>query len=111
MAPASQEFTKYTVYYISGHSPAVGVPQCAEIDCFTSTNQRAGALYFYPDGVPLPANNKNVNGIYLYFHQSRFADALRLLQSEKPLYLNLDVANGSGYVSTAFEPIGEQEGV
>jgi hypothetical protein len=30
----------------------------------------AGAIYFYPDGVRLPPNEQNVNGVYLYFRMS-----------------------------------------
>jgi len=90
---------------------AIGVPQDAEIDCFTDTGKRAGALYFFPDSVPLPANQDTVNGIYLYYRTSRFGDVMAMLREEKPLYLFLDTSKKSGYVGTGSEPVGEQEGV
>ena len=106
----SKPFTKYQLYYVTGNSPAKGLPQEAEIDCFTDTNVRAGIIYFYPDDIPLPANQNTVNGIYLYFRPRRFADIMAILREEKPLYLYL-YPNGAGYVGTNFEPVGEQEGV
>jgi hypothetical protein len=109
MAYVHRSFTKYVVYYLSGNSPAVGVPQDAEIDCFTADNQRAGALLFYPENLPLPANRDTVNGIYLYFRPDRFADLMTLLREEKPLYLGLDTVSKHGCVGTSFEPVGEQE--
>jgi hypothetical protein len=110
MATVHQEFTNYVVYYVSGSSPAVGLPQDAEIDCFGTTG-RVGAIYFYPVGVPLPPNQQNVNGIYLYFGVNRFADVMTMIKEEKPLYLHLDTVSKTGYVGTSAEPVGEHEGV
>lgn len=107
----TKEFTRYTVYYLSGNSPKIGVPQEMEIDCFDQQGKRVGALYFFPDDLPLPANNLNVNGIYLYFRSHRFNDVMNILKDEKPLYLALNTANGSGNIGTAWEPVGEQEGI
>jgi hypothetical protein len=109
--PVHCEFTKYVVYYISGSTAAIGLAQEAEIDCFTEAGQRAGIIYFYADDVKLPANSSGVNGIYLRYRSSRFADVMTMLKEEKPLYLRFDPANGAGYIGTGFEPIGEQEGV
>ena len=107
-----RDFTKYVIYYISGGgNPSIGLPQEAEIDCFTDKDERAGIIYFFPDSVPLPQNHDTVNGIYLYYRASRFADVMSLLREEKPLYLYLNTSNWSGYVGSAFEPVGEQEGV
>ena len=106
-----KEFTSYVVYYISGSSVNIGMPQDAEIDCFTAKNKRAGIIYFYPDNVKLPSNRDTVNGIYLYFRASRFADVMTMLKEEKPLYLNLETTKKHGYVGTSIEPVGEQEGI
>lgn len=111
MPTVRRDFTSYVLYYMSGSSPAVGLPQDAEIDCFAANGQRAGALYFYPDNLALPANNQNVNGIYLYFRQSRFSDVMTMLKEEKPLYLYLDTDRKFGYVGSSAEPVGEQEQV
>lgn len=111
MASIQRDFSQYSVYYISGNSPAIGLPQAAEIDCFTDKGDRAGIIYFHPDGGPLPANQDTVNGIYLYYYLSRFSDLMTMLKEEKPLYLYLDTANNSGYVGTNTERVGEQEGV
>jgi len=111
LASVQANISSYVVYYISGSSPAIGLAQEAEIDCFGETGNRAGALYFYPDTIKLPENQNTVNGIYLNFRMSRFADVITLLKDEKPLYLYFDPANKSGYLGTSNEPIGEQEGV
>jgi hypothetical protein len=111
MAYVQQYFTRYVVYYISGSSPAIGVLQDAEIDCFTEQNKRAGIIYFYPDNVPLPSNANTVNGIYLYYRMKRFADVMTMLKDEKPLYLAFEDIKKHGYVGTSSEPVGEQEGV
>jgi hypothetical protein len=105
----SHYFTKYCVYYISGNSPRIGLPQDAEIDCFDDNNIRMGAIYFYPENIPLPVNINSVNGIYLYFRTSRFADIMTMLREEKPLYLCFNTVNASGYIGTTNEPVGEQE--
>jgi len=34
-----------------------------------------------------------------------------MLREEKPLFVNLNEANGIGTISTSDEPVGEQEGV
>jgi hypothetical protein len=108
LAIVQQEFTSYVVYYIRRSSPTAGLPQDAEIDCFSATG-RAGAIYFYPDGLPLPPNQQTVNGISLYFRTSRFSDVMTMLKEETPLYLNLDTISAAGYVGTSAEPVGEQE--
>ena len=105
------EFTRYIVYYLSGGSPSNGVPQEVEIDCFDDKFNRKGIIYFFPESAELPANNININGIYLYFRLSRFADVMTILKEEKPLYLNLNTTNLVGYIGTGSEPVGEQEGI
>ncbi|MGA2489596.1 MAG: hypothetical protein ABSF99_05335 [Anaerolineales bacterium] len=111
MPTIQKYFTHYVVYYISGSSPTIGLAQDAEIDCFTENDGRAGIIYFYPDSVPLPENHYTVNGIYLHYRLSRFADVMTMLKEEKPLYLYFDTTKKFGYVGTNSEPVGEQEGV
>ena len=104
-------FTRYVVYYLCGGSPSNGVPQEVEIDCFDDNFNRKGIIYFFPETTQLPANNKNINGIYLYFRLSRFTDVMTILKEEKPLHLCLNTTNLVGYIGTGSEPVGEQEGV
>lgn len=103
-------FTQYVVYYITGGSATVGMPQDAEIDCFDGAGNRAGAIYFYSGSTRLPKNQSNANGIYLYFRMARFADVMTMLKDEAPLYLALNTDNQVGYIGTLSEPVGEQEG-
>ena len=109
MLHVTREFTQYLVYYLTGGSPSVGVPHSAEIDCFDASGQRAGALYFHSGNAKLPQNQETVNGIYLYFRMTRFADVMDLLRHEKPLSLNLDTDSKVGYLGTSAEPVGEGE--
>lgn len=111
-------FSHYQVYYIAGSSSVTGHPQEAEIDCFLQRETpvghevvRKGIIYFYPDHVALPSNISTINGIYLYFRSSRFADVMTLLKEEKPLFLSLNTISLVGHVGTGIEPVGEQEGV
>jgi hypothetical protein len=109
MAYVVNSFDRYVLYYVSGASPAVGVPHEAEIDLFDGST-RAGILYFHPDGATLPANRETVNGIYAYYHLSRFADVIETLREEKPLYMALNTGTGVAYIGSSAEPIGEEEG-
>jgi hypothetical protein len=104
-----RRFDRYVLYYISGSSASVGVPQEAEIDLFDGSN-RAGILYFHPDGSTLPANQDTVNGIYAYYEARRFADVMETLREEMPLYVALDTDRGVAYVGSGKEPVGEEEG-
>jgi hypothetical protein len=110
MPQITANFTQYVVYYVTGGSAAVGMPQDAEIDCFDGAGNRAGAIYFYSGSVRLPKNQSTVNGIYLYFRMARFSDVMTILKDEKPLYLALNTDNQVGYIGTSSEPVGEQEG-
>lgn len=109
MAVITNEFTTYVVYYISGSSPSVGLPQDAEIDCFNAAGDRAGIIYFFPNNKALPVNQNTVNGIYLYYKMSRFADVMTMLKEESPLYLYFDTVAKYAYIGTQNEPIGERE--
>ncbi len=106
----TRDFTQYVVYYLTGGSAAVGMPQDAEIDCFDAAGNRAGAIYFFSGSTRLPKNQSTVNGIYLYYRLNRFPDVMTMLKDEKPLYLALNTDNQVGYVGTQAEPVGEQEG-
>lgn len=109
MATVHRNFTKYVLYYLSGSSTAVGVPHEAEIDCFDNAGNRAGIIYFFPGTRRLPENQDTVNGIYLYFRMSRFADVMSILKDEQPLFLNLDTLSKVGYIATSSEPVGQLE--
>ena len=109
MTQESRGFTRYVVYYVTGGSAAVGMPQDAEIDCFDDAGSRAGAIYFLAGSIRLPKNQLTVNGIYLYYRLSRFADIMTILKDEKPLYLSLNTDTNVGYIGTSSEPVGEQE--
>jgi len=89
----------------------IGLPQDAEIDCFTDDNKRAAGSIFSQTMCLFLRIKNTVNGIYLYYRISRFADVMTILKEEKPLYLSLNTSNSSGYVGTYYEPVGEQEGV
>ena len=109
MADVQREFTSYKVYYFSGGSTA-DRPAAAEIDCFDATSTRVGSIFFYSYDAPLPLAENTMSGIYLHFPVSRFADVMTVLKEEKPLYLNFHGTLKWGYLATAIEPVGEQEG-
>ncbi len=104
MAEIHNEFDRYTLYYLTRHPGGIE----AEIDCFLG-EKRAGIIYFLKDAATLPDNALTVNGIYLYYHLSRFNDVMMTLREEKPLHLVFDKANKLGYVGTNWEPVGDLE--
>jgi len=99
----------YVLYYLSssGGGPQVGVPQLAEIDCFSRQAGRSGILYFFPNGASLPPNANTINGIYIYYHLSQFNDVITILREEKPLTLWFNEDNKVAYVATSSESIGQ----
>ena len=105
----TKKFTKYSIYYMSGNSSAVGSPQTAEVDCFDDDGLRSGIIYFYPDDVELPVNSETANGIYIYFRHSRFSEVINMVRVEKPLYLFIDTSTNIAGIQTGFEPVGELE--
>ncbi len=109
MATLQKKFSKYVVYYISGSSPATGVAQEAEIDCFSEDGKRVGILYFYPANMRMPENQDTLNGITLHYRLSRFTDVMTILKEEQPFYLYFDTVKKYGYVGTGSEPVGEEE--
>lgn len=105
----TKKISKYTVYYLTGGTPASGMAQTAEIDCFDDMGNRTEIIYFFPDDIALPANSETVNGIYLYFNHSRFSEVITMLKDEKPLSLFFYTDKKTGGIQTGIEPVGEQE--
>lgn len=104
-----KEFEKYVMYYIGGKE-LLNKVMCAEIDFFKG-NTRVGELFFIKEGEPLPSNyySSKADVIFLYFEISQFNDVATILREEKPLYISYETATKMGYISTVYEPIGEQE--
>ena len=70
-----------------------------------------GTLLFMKDGQSIPANTV-ANGVpRLHYSIRDFPAMIQMIREEKPLFVNLNEANGIGSISTSDEPVGEQEGV
>jgi hypothetical protein len=106
MAQLQQQFDSYLIYY---RSLPDGVPGTRVIVNCWKANTYVGALQFALDGTPLPANTGSASSIQLNFPLSRFNDLITILRYESPLYLYLSTDSLVGIVSTAAEPIGEEE--
>jgi len=102
----TKSFNQYVIYHETRQTS--GSAHIAEIDCFLGSD-RAGAMYFYPDGFALPADADTVNGVYLHFPISRFLEIVETLREEAPLTLWYDDVRQFGYLSTGWEPIGSRE--
>ncbi|MEP7016039.1 MAG: hypothetical protein ABI925_11415 [Verrucomicrobiota bacterium] len=100
------EFNLYRVYYYSAPQYKWDV----RIDLYMSA-AAVGTLLFMKTGQPIPANTI-VGGIpRLHYSITDFAAMMSMIREEKPLFINLNEANGIGTICTSDEPVGEQEGV
>ena len=100
------EFNIYRVYYYSAPQYSWAV----RIDLYMSAAY-VGTLLFMKEGQSIPANTI-VNGApQLHYSMRDFPAMIQMIREEKPLFVNLNEANGIGSVSTSDEPVGEQEGV
>ena len=105
MAQLEQQFDEYLIYYRSGAEPA----KPRVFINFFKANSYVGGLRFLADGLALPTNTGTANSIELNYSLSQFNDLITILRYEKPLYLYLSTDTHVGMVSTAAEPIGEEE--
>jgi hypothetical protein len=103
---AMTEFNLYRVYYYSAPQYNWDV----RIDLYMSA-AAVGTLLFLKPGKPIPANTISGGIPRLHFSSEHLPTMLLLLREEKPLFVNLNEANGIGTISTSDEPVGEQEGV
>lgn len=100
------EFNIYRVYYYS----APQYDWAVRIDLYMSAAY-VGMLLFMKEGQPIPANTI-ANGVpRLHYSIRDFPAMIQMIREEKPLFVNLNEANGIGSISTSDEPVGEQEGV
>jgi hypothetical protein len=100
------EFNLYRVYYYSAPQYNWDV----RIDLYMSA-AAVGTLFFMKAGQPIPANTISGGIPRLYYSTRDFPAMMSMLREEKPLFVNLNEANGIGTISTSNEPVGEQEGV
>ena len=100
------EFNIYRVYYYS----APQYDWAVRIDLYLSA-ANVGTLLFMKEGQSIPANTV-ANGVpRLHYSMRDFPAMMQMIREEKPLFVNLNEANGIGSISTSDEPVGEQEGV
>jgi hypothetical protein len=100
------EFNIYRVYYYS----AAQYNWSVRIDLYMSA-ANVGTLLFMKEGQSIPPNTI-ANGVpRLYYSIRDFPAMMQMIREEKPLFVNLNEANGIGSISTSDEPVGEQEGV
>ena len=100
------EFNLYRVYYYSASQYNWDV----RIDLYMSAAAVA-TLLFMKAGQPITANTISGGIPRLYYSIRDFPAMMLMLREEKPLFVNLNEANGIGTISTSDEPVGEQEGV
>ncbi len=97
------EFDHYRLYYYSA-------PQYnweVLVDLFKDS-KNVGRLLFWKSGLQLP-RNQVASVPTIYYPMSAFPNVMSILLHEKPLWVNVDSANGIGHISTTDESIGELE--
>jgi hypothetical protein len=98
------EVDRYRVYVYSAPHYAWDV----RIDLYRGGDPRA-TLLFMKAGRALPPNS-SANGVaLLHFPMTHYAPVVDLLRNEQPLFVSLNADNGIGVISTADEPVGEEE--
>ena len=68
-------------------------------------------LYFVPVGNALGTNRKRAgrNVFDVYFWMDTWEPTVDMLRNEKPVYFGYSDTTGRGSISTAAEPVGEEE--
>jgi hypothetical protein len=108
-----RQFDHYSLSYWS--APAGAEQVRVLIECFmgASGEQFVGKILFVDAARPA---RKDGDQFVIYYAMSRYPHIIDVLREEKPLYLNVLLPEGLGWVSTAiagdpagYEPIGEKE--
>jgi len=68
-----------------------------------------GRLKFMKEGQPIPENKEMGSAYVLHYPVKHFDSIVTILREEKPVYINLNTANGIGTIATSAEPVGEEE--
>ena len=71
-------------------------------------------LRFYPEGTTLPDNRKatHASGKFMYYvsyRSAQLSNVIDLLRNEKPIYFYFRDDTMAAYITTASEPVGEEE--
>ena len=110
MATATASFEKFHIFYYSSHTLANYFE--AMIYCYNAANSFVGRIEFYKPETGVDALKRTIinNQPYVRYRIDRFDDVHRILIQEKPLFLQVNDANGIGMLATSdFEPTGEEE--
>lgn len=110
MAMLFVEVSTYRVYAYGGPNGNGG----ADATVSLGIPEGWAFLRFYPDGAGLPANSKvaHVSGkpiYYVSYRYSQLANVVDLLRNEKPIRFFFRDDNMAAYLTTADEPVGEEE--
>lgn len=100
----AQQFVSYRLYYYSAPQYSWDVL----VDLYNEGTW-VGRIKFMKEGQAIPANRMRGSATVLYYPISHFDNIMTMLRYEKPLYVNLNVANGIGTILTSSEPVGEEE--
>lgn len=107
MANINLAFDTYRIHHYSSNNIYGGT---AIILCYNGSSYK-GSLYFYKEGVTIPAGKYSSTGgyIYLRFSENRFNEIITTLREEKPLSIGFNEVRSSGWITTSHEPVGEEE--
>ena len=100
----AHQFDSYRLYYYTAPQYKWDVL----VDLYNNGTW-VGRLLFMKSGQSIPANRMQGNATVLYYSISHFENIMAILRYEKPLYINLNTANGIGTILTSSEPVGEKE--
>lgn len=110
MAMTFVEVSTYKVFCYGGPDGNGGV------DAMVSLGIPEGwaFLRFYPDGATIPANSKSTHRTgkplyYVNYRYAQFGNVVDILRNEKPIRFFFRDDTMAAYITTAKEPVGEEE--
>jgi hypothetical protein len=100
------EVTRYTLTHLG---TANGIADLSAQIYFYNVNTLLGYIFFHSDNYVLPKDIVNSGVIQMALPDRKLTIIIDTLRNEKPLYLNYAQNAGYGYLSTNYEPVGEEE--
>jgi hypothetical protein len=103
---ATKQIASYSLLIYGGETGYVN--HRAQIQLRDTSGQPIAWVRFIPPGVPFPADSEQDGIIRMHLPDTMFQSVLDVLRQERPLFIHF--AQGRGFLSSAIEPVGEEEG-
>jgi hypothetical protein len=96
--------TQYSIFFYGGPPAHDGL--CARVE-LAGEHHTLGTIHFYAPHMPLPADHHDSGKILMHLPLALLGPVVDTLRNEKPIVLFYE--DGHAVLSTASEPVGEEE--